>query len=54
MEKKDLTEYKKRYLTKNGIFIRCQNCKKDLIVKKWYETNNLLFLCIDCYKKLTN
>jgi len=51
MKKED---YKKRYLVKNSIFFRCQNCKKDIITKKWYQTKNLLYLCEECYNKLYN
>jgi len=49
----ELSNYKKRFLIKNEIFITCQNCREDMLVKKYYETKNLLYLCVDCFKKLT-
>ena len=48
----ELSNYKKRFLIKNEIFITYQNCREDMFVKKYYETKNLLYLCVDCFEEL--
>jgi len=49
----ELSNYKKRYLIKNEIFITCQNCREGMLVKKYYETKNLLYLCVNCFEEIT-
>ena len=45
-------DFRKRHLNTSRIVITCHKCKKDFILRSWYETKNLIYLCPDCYDKL--
>jgi len=44
--------FKKRKLRKNIARIWCRFCNRTLFTQEWYQTENLIDCCVECYEKM--